>query len=260
MVYLCTNMFIWEETMKKSYQVIVSIFCAALLLMSLSACSCRHEWTDATCTEPKVCSKCGETEGDALGHSWGSWKVGKKATATESGTKEQTCSRCGKTQTTSYAIESLVEEGHLLLSPKDFCVLLTQNLYCQQAELNKRAGEMVAGVTGVGGFDPNYTDGEAIAAILFSDGEVVMDAEDENSASIKILTVKFFTEDEDKIAKTMMGIIETCDVAADTVQAGNIGKQIVRAYQEGNVYNDEAGITYGLTRVNGQYIFMITFN
>ena len=66
--------------------------------------------------------------------------------------------------------------------------------------------------------------------------------------------------DEDKIAKTMMGIIETCDVAADTVQAGNIGKQIVRAYQEGNVYNDEAGITYGLTRVNGQYIFMITFN
>lgn len=57
-----------------------------------------------------------------------------------------------------------------------------------------------------------------------------------------------------------MGIIETCDVAADTVQAGNIGKQIVRAYQEGNVYNDEAGITYGLTRVNGQYIFMITFN
>ena len=96
--------------MKKSYQVIVSIFCAALLLMSLSACSCRHEWTDATCTEPKVCSKCGETEGDALGHSWGSWKVEKKATATESGTKEQTCSRCGKTQTTSYAIESLVEE------------------------------------------------------------------------------------------------------------------------------------------------------
>ena len=246
--------------MKKSYQVIVSIFCAALLLMSLSACSCRHEWTDATCTEPKVCSKCGETEGDALGHSWGSWKVEKKATATESGTKEQTCSRCGKTQTTSYAIESLVEDGHLLLSPKDFCVLLTQNLYCQQAELNKRAGEMVAGVTGVGGFDPNYTDGEAIAAILFSDGEVVMDAEDENSASIKILTVKFFTEDEDKIAKTMMGSIETCDVAADTVQAGNIGKQIVRAYQEGNVYNDEAGITYGLTRVNGQYIFMITFN
>ena len=145
MVYLCTNMFIWEETMKKSYQVIVSIFCAALLLMSLSACSCRHEWTDATCTEPKVCSKCGETEGDALGHSWGSWKVEKKATATESGTKEQTCSRCGKTQTTSYAIESLVEDGHLLLTPKDFCVLLTQFI-------NRRAGNVMIFNQRVSGF------------------------------------------------------------------------------------------------------------
>lgn len=85
-----------------------------------------------------------------LGPQLGELEGGKKATATESGTKEQTCSRCGKTQTTSYAIESLVEDGHLLLTPKDFCVLLTQNLYCQQAELNKRAGEMVAGVTGVG--------------------------------------------------------------------------------------------------------------
>lgn len=30
---------------------------------------CSHEWDDATCTAPKTCSVCGETEGDALGHS-----------------------------------------------------------------------------------------------------------------------------------------------------------------------------------------------
>ena len=29
---------------------------------------CDHKWTDATCTEPKTCSSCGETEGEALGH------------------------------------------------------------------------------------------------------------------------------------------------------------------------------------------------
>ena len=27
-----------------------------------------HVWTEATCTEPKTCSKCGETEGQPLGH------------------------------------------------------------------------------------------------------------------------------------------------------------------------------------------------
>lgn len=32
--------------------------------------TCTHEWTDATCTTPKTCSKCGETEGQALGHNY----------------------------------------------------------------------------------------------------------------------------------------------------------------------------------------------
>ena len=32
--------------------------------------TCTHEWTDATCTAPKTCALCGETEGEALGHSY----------------------------------------------------------------------------------------------------------------------------------------------------------------------------------------------
>lgn len=32
---------------------------------------CEHEWVDATCTEPKTCSLCSETEGSALGHTEG---------------------------------------------------------------------------------------------------------------------------------------------------------------------------------------------
>ena len=31
----------------------------------------RHDWQEATCTESKKCSKCGATEGEALGHEWG---------------------------------------------------------------------------------------------------------------------------------------------------------------------------------------------
>ncbi len=33
--------------------------------------NCEHNWTDATCTAPKTCSKCYLTEGSALGHSFG---------------------------------------------------------------------------------------------------------------------------------------------------------------------------------------------
>ena len=47
-----------------------------------------HKWTDATCTDPKTCSVCGATEGEALGHSWN------EATCTA----PKTCSVCGATE------------------------------------------------------------------------------------------------------------------------------------------------------------------
>ena len=43
---------------------------ALVLVFSLCSCGHQHTWIDATCTEPKTCSQCGETEGSALGHSW----------------------------------------------------------------------------------------------------------------------------------------------------------------------------------------------
>ena len=50
--------------------------------------SCDHEWAEATCTEPATCTKCGKTDGEALGHDW------QEATCTE----PETCSRCGETE------------------------------------------------------------------------------------------------------------------------------------------------------------------
>jgi hypothetical protein len=54
----------------------------------LTGCHINHEWTEATCTEPKTCSIGGETEGEELGHDW------VEATCTE----PKTCSRCGETE------------------------------------------------------------------------------------------------------------------------------------------------------------------
>lgn len=57
-------------------------------LLCFVGCAPQHEWVAATCTEPKTCSKCGETEGEPLGHDW------VDATCT----KPKTCRRCGKTE------------------------------------------------------------------------------------------------------------------------------------------------------------------
>ncbi len=67
---------------------IAAIFLALSVMFSLCACGHEHSWTEASCTEPKTCSECGATEGDALGHDW------KEATCTE----PKTCSRCGATE------------------------------------------------------------------------------------------------------------------------------------------------------------------
>jgi len=64
------------------------LFIPLCLILLLTACSCKHEWTPATCTEPQTCEKCGMVEGEALGHSW------TEATCTE----PETCQLCGETK------------------------------------------------------------------------------------------------------------------------------------------------------------------
>lgn len=67
-------------------KVIIPIILAAAFL---SACGGHvHQFTPATCTEPEICSDCGETRGEPLGHDW------QPATCTT----PETCSRCGETR------------------------------------------------------------------------------------------------------------------------------------------------------------------
>lgn len=53
--------------MKKHITLLSLLLVCAMLL---TGCQCSHEWTAADCTTPKTCTKCQETEGEALGHTW----------------------------------------------------------------------------------------------------------------------------------------------------------------------------------------------
>lgn len=74
--------------MNRKIKLIVSttILCCCITLL-FTNCGCKHEWKDATCTDPKTCSLCGETEGVPLGHNWSSITC----------TSPKTCTRCGET-------------------------------------------------------------------------------------------------------------------------------------------------------------------
>jgi len=71
--------------MRKQIRILLA---ALLCTVLLAACSCQHEWENATCTDAKHCSKCEAVEGETLGHSW-----------TEADcVTPKTCSRCGLTE------------------------------------------------------------------------------------------------------------------------------------------------------------------
>ena len=57
-------------------------------LLTLTGCECEHDWLDATCTQPQICTLCGETQGSARNHNW----------LTATCTDPMTCSRCKITQ------------------------------------------------------------------------------------------------------------------------------------------------------------------
>ena len=61
------------------------IFLVILTMLVMTGCGCRNEWMPATCTEPRTCAVCGETEGEPTGHKW--------TDATEKAPK--TCAICG---------------------------------------------------------------------------------------------------------------------------------------------------------------------
>lgn len=69
---------------------IMTLLPVAILVVALCSCALfhQHAWNEATCTEPRTCSSCGATEGEALGHTW------KDATCTE----PKTCTVCGETE------------------------------------------------------------------------------------------------------------------------------------------------------------------
>ena len=83
--------------------ILKAIFIMAIiitLLICLAACipnigrseesntECYHIWKDATCTAPKTCYLCDQTEGDILGHKW--WDA--------NCTRAKHCSRCNETE------------------------------------------------------------------------------------------------------------------------------------------------------------------
>ena len=97
-----------------------------------------HEWNEATCTEPKTCNVCGETEGDALGHNAEEWKVEKEATCTEEGIQKGKCVQCGQ------EVEAAVEKVEHTPGEWEVTKKATATAKGEKSQLCSVCGEVLA--------------------------------------------------------------------------------------------------------------------
>lgn len=93
------------------YVILFLILLRACGIITLS--SHEHDWQDATCTEPRICSSCKAEDGDPLGHDW------QEATCSV----PKTCARCGKREGTraehTWVAATCTEQEHCAVCGKD---------------------------------------------------------------------------------------------------------------------------------------------
>ena len=116
------------KNLKKAFATIVLMIVAIIAfvgcevnLSSMHSHYCDHIWNDATCSAPKTCSLCGETEGESLAHTE-EVVAGKQASCTEAGlTEGKKCSVCGEILVAQEEIPALGHTEEVLAGKQASC-------------------------------------------------------------------------------------------------------------------------------------------
>ena len=155
--------------MKK--KLIALVFALLLPVLALTGCGCEHEWVDATCTEPKTCSKCGETEGKPVGHTEGKWETVETDLVNASVTEKKYCTECSiELAEETTALEKLYDAGLFLFSPEQFAERMSKMVSEQgdsNLSLETRSAENLF-------FCVILSDGEYAGNISFSTAETAL--------------------------------------------------------------------------------------
>lgn len=125
-------------------KVSLAVFLVLICCLALTGCQCKHDYADATCTDPKTCKRCGAIEGTNLGHSFVNYVSNNDATCTADGTKTAKCERCDTHDTITDAGSA---KGH------DYA-----DATCTEPKACKHCGEAVEDALGHSWLEATCTD------------------------------------------------------------------------------------------------------
>lgn len=225
--------------MKKKILVAILVYVMCLLL---AGCACKHDWVEATCTEPKTCSKCGETEGEPLGHTPGEWEIWNTDYVSTMVWLRQPCTVCEEDVNTDMkALNSLVEDGKFLFSADEFVDRIDyifryyDELKCS-ASMNAVDGETLTATIA------NENNKSAATVIFIEDSENIIN--DKYDRSIKEIMIGFETSNTAKIEQIVTAVVMTVDPYFDYDDAVDACTKIVNGSYVCN------GIKYAIGKVS----------
>lgn len=109
---------------------ILALCLALTMCISMIGCGCNHQWQEATCTTPKTCTKCAQTEGEAAGHNAQTWVVTSVNTAGLTMTRELPCATCGEVMDTATESTGCAPvNSALVLSAEEWYNCLLTNIH-----------------------------------------------------------------------------------------------------------------------------------
>ena len=231
-----------------------AILCLALILC-LSGCACKHEWAEATCMEPKTCTKCGETEGDPLEHTPGEWVQDEPDYVTGLVWLRQYCSVCGKELDTDLkSLTSFHNADTFLFTPQQFVDRLN-SIFSVLTKNYSFFGSYSAQL-----FSPDSTSlgcvitdslGDLICTVLFQDknAETILE---ENSHLMNAIMSGFSTKDPDEVTNVLLALALVVNPDLEVSDANALCQKVLN-----DTYTCD-GLRYVFTSYGEKYYFRIS--
>ena len=224
----------------------ITLLCA-LVCTLFTGCQlfCAHEWTSATCTEPRTCIKCKKTEGKALGHQVNEWTVEKTDPVTATETLVKKCLICNKElDTETRNMTALHDEEVFLMTPNEFVSRFSDKLQSLEKSTLIAIPESDNSAFACTVWDVNTS--SDVATFLFW-GEDEMSKEGNADKTFFNSAMGPLTlSDDNRAAITLIALVLTCDPTLSISEAKDISHEMVN--QKSATRN---GIDYGFVSSNG---------
>lgn len=243
-----------DHDMRKQLLIFLSVVVGTIIffivLVNLPNLFHTHSWKAATCTTPKTCTECGQTEGAALGHSAGEWE---KEPVDAINATQDTVKRCTRCQSIidskSEKVTSFVNGNKFIFTPNEFVKRFDASLD-SIGYLTAAIGTSSDGLLGI---IIESSSGSRVGTGIFSStGDDTLRSTDKYSSSV-IGNIVIMADGTDEAAELMISLMMACDPTLDIEGAKSLCRKMLEGAKSVSGSTTHNGITYSMLGSGSTY-------